>query len=127
MRRWVLFVVLLGVVVLTLPLAASAGGWAGSIYDKSECTYTKESNFLFCETTRTFESVRTEQMAFPDATCPSGTKLVSRTGTFLEVWRTFDGFEGHTPHSKNNVFGNDVPLLDQWHWESFTDTDLGCV
>ena len=38
MKRLMLFVVLLGAVALALPLVASAGGWAGSIYDKSECS-----------------------------------------------------------------------------------------
>ncbi len=127
MRRWVLFVVLLGVVALALPLTASAGGWAGSRYDKSECTYTKETNFLFCQSTFTVETVKTEQIAIPDETCPSGTRVFRRTGTFVEPWMVFDAFAGHTPHSKNNLFGNEVPLLGQEFWKDFTDTDLGCV
>ena len=126
MRRWVLFVVLLGVVALALPLAASPGGWAGSRYDKSECTYTKETNFLFCQTTFTVETVTSEQFAIPDETCPSGTRLVRRTGTFVEPWMAFDAYAGHTPHAKWNLFGDSSPLLGQEFWKDFTDTGLGC-
>jgi len=114
-------------VVLAVASTASAGGWAGSRYDKSECTYTKESNFLYCESTFTVEQFRTEQMAFPDASCLSGTRLVRRTGWFVEVWRVFDGFTGHVPVWRHNLFGNEVPLLGLEHWRDYTDTDLGCL
>jgi hypothetical protein len=127
MRRLVLSVMLLGVVALAFPLVASAGGWAGSRYDKSECTYTKESNLLYCQSTFTVETVKSEQIAIPDETCPSGTRVFQRTGTFVEPWMVFDGFEGHTPHAKGNLFGDEVPLLGQEFWKDFTDTDLGCV
>jgi hypothetical protein len=119
-------VVSLCLLALALPLAASAGGWAGSRYEKSECTYTKETNFLFCESTFTVETVKTEQIGLADETCETGTRLISRTGTFVEPWRVFDAFEGRTPHAKNNLFGNEFPLLGQEFWKDFTDTDLGC-
>ena len=126
MRKWALSVVVLAGIALAIPLLASAG-WAGSIYDRSECRYTKASNVLYCETTRRFANRMTEQMAIPDAACPSGTTLVSRRGTFVEVWRVFDAYAGRTPQRRNNLFGDDVPLLDRWHWQTFTDTPLGCV
>lgn len=122
--------VLLAAVVaaaLTFTATASAGGWAGSRYDKSECTYSKESDSLYCEGTFTFEEFRTEQMALPDASCPSGTRLIGRTGWFVEIWLGFDGYTGHVPVSKHNTFGNEVPLLGLEHWRDYTDTDLGCV
>jgi hypothetical protein len=127
MRKWVLSVVVLAVIALAIPLSAYAGGWAGSRYDKSECTYTKESNFLFCQTTFTVETVMTAQMAIADEACPSGTRLLRRTGTFVEPWTVFDAFEGHTPHAKWNLFGNEAPLAGQEFWKDFTDTDLGCL
>ena len=126
MRRWVLTALLLGLIVLTFPLAASAG-WGNSRYDKDDCTYTKESNVLFCETTFTVETVKTEEFAIPDETCPSGTRVTRRTGTFVEPWMVFDGFEGHTPQAKRNLFGNESPLLGQEFWKDYTDTNLGCV
>ncbi len=123
--------IILGLVVaavaLALPMAAIGGGWAGSRYDKSECTYSKDTNSLYCESTFSVESFMTEDRATPDASCPSGTRVTRRTGWFVEVWRVFDGYTGHAPVRHHNVFGNESPLFDLWHWRSFTDTDLGCV
>ena len=124
MKRLMLFVVLLGAVALALPLVASAGGWAGSIYDKSECSYSRDTNSLFCQTTVTVESARTEVMSFTDTSCPNGTRGVRRTGTHVEVTQFFDGFTGHTPVDNHHVFGNSFPVFIGWR--EFTDTDLGC-
>jgi len=127
MRKWVLSVVALALIALGIPLLASAGGWAGSRYDKSECTYTKETNFLLCQTTFTVETVTTEQFGIADEACPiTGTRLVRRTGTFVEPWMVFDAFQGHTPHEKRRLFGQSEPLIGQEFWKDFTDTDLGC-
>ena len=126
MRRFLLGLVV-AVVALALPIAASAGGWAGSRYDKTECTYSKETNSLFCESRFTVETFKTEQIAFPDAACPSGTRVISRTGWFVEPWRVFDGYTGHVPVSKHNTFGDEVPMLGLEFWRDFTDTALGCV
>ncbi len=93
MRRWVFTTLLLGLFMLAFPLAASAG-WGNSPYDKSDCTYTKESNFLFCETIVNHETVKTEQIGIADDSCPSGTRLFQRTGTFVEPTLVFDGFAG---------------------------------
>lgn len=125
MRNWVLSVVTLALIALAAPLVASAGGWAGSIYDKSECTYTKETNTLFCETARTTETFTTEQMTSPDATCASGLRLISRTGTRVEVTPVFDFYWGRAPVHTHNLGGNEG--LPSEHWENFTDTPLGCV
>jgi hypothetical protein len=126
MRRWVFTTLLLGLFTLAFPLAASAG-WGNSPYDKSDCTYTKESNFLFCETIVTHQTVKTEQIGIADDSCPSGTRLFRRTGTFVEPTLVFDAFEGHTPHANRNLFGDDVPLLGQEFWKDFTDTEIGCL
>ena len=126
MRRWVFTALLVVLAMLTVPIDASAG-WGNSPYEKSDCTYTKESNFLFCETIVNHETVKTEQVGIADESCPSGTRLVRRTGTFVEPTLVFDGFEGHTPHAHRNLFGNDVPLLGQEFWKEFTDTDGGCL
>ena len=127
MVRRVILGLLVAATVLVFPIAGSAGGWAGSRYDKSECTYSKATNSLFCESTFTVETFTTERMAFPEESCPSGTRGVSRTGWFVEVWRVFDAYTGHTPVRKHNVFGNESPVFGLEHWRDFTDTDLGCV
>ena len=72
------------------------------------------------------ESFQTQVLAFADESCPTGTRLVSRTGTFVEPTRVFDAFQGHVPNAKRNLFGNDVPLLGEEFWKDFTDTPLGC-
>jgi hypothetical protein len=125
MRRWVFTALPLALALLAFPLAASAG-WGNSPYDKHDCTYTKETNILFCETTILFETVKTEQMGIADESCPSGTRLVRRTGTYVEPRRVFDTYEGRTPHENRMLFGNDVPLFGQEFWRDFTDVDLGC-
>jgi hypothetical protein len=126
MRRWVFTALPLGLFVLSFPLVASAG-WGNSPYEKGDCTYTKETNFLYCETIVNFETFATEQLAFADESCPSGTRLVRRTGTFVEPRRVFDGYAGPAPNANRNLFGNDVPLFGQEFWKDFTDTDLGCL
>jgi hypothetical protein len=113
------------VAMLAFPLAASAG-WGNSAYDKDDCTYTKETNLLYCEGTILFETVKTEQMAIADASCSTGTRLIRRTGTYVEPTRVFDAYEGRTPHANRILFGNDVPLFGQEFWKDFTDVDLGC-
>ena len=126
MRRWVLFVVLLGVVALALPLTASAG-WGNSPYDKSDCTYSKETNSMYCETIVNHEVVKTEEVRIADASCPSGFRLFSRTGTFVEPTLVFDGFDGPSPNANRNTFGDDVPLLGEEFWKDFSDTEIGCL
>lgn len=126
MSKWVLSVVVLGLITLATPLAASAGGWAGSRYDKSEYTYTKESNVLFCQSTfAVVEENKTDEFAIPDDSCPLGTRTIRRAGRFGEPWMVFDGFEGRVPHAKYVLFGNESPT-GPGVWESFADTDLGC-
>jgi hypothetical protein len=71
--------------------------------------------------------VTTEQMGIADELCPSGTRLVRRTGTYVEPTRVFDTYEGRTPHANRILFEGDVPLLGQEFWKDFTDVDLGCL
>jgi hypothetical protein len=123
MRRWVFTALLLALAMLTFPLAAGAG-WGNSPYDKSDCTYTKETNFLFCEKTFSVETVTTEQIGITDGSCPSGTRLFRRTGILVESTRVFDGFDGPAPNANRNVLGDDVP---QVFWKDFTDTEIGCL
>ena len=126
MRR-VILGLLVAAIVLAFPIVGSAGGWAGSRYDKSECTYSKAPDSLFCESTYTVEIFTTERMSFSDESCPNSLRGVSRTGWFVEVFRVFDAYTGHTPVRQHNVFGNTSPLFGLEHWRDFTDTDLGCV
>lgn len=125
MRRWVFTALLLALAMLTFPLAAGAG-WAGSLYKKSECTYTKETNFLFCETTVMLETFTTEHRSFPDASCPSGTRGVDRTGTLVEPSRLTDTYAGPVPHAKWHLDHELAQLIGQEFWKDFTDTDTGC-
>ena len=126
MRKWVISVVALCLIALALPLAASAG-WAGSRYDKTECTYTKETRSLVCQSTFTVvEENRTDEFAIPDETCPLGTRSIRRTGTFTEPWIVFDFFSGGpVPHEKYHLGGIESPS-GPGVWSNFTDTDLGC-
>ena len=123
MRRWVFTALLFVLALLMFPLAASAG-WGNWPYDKSDCTYTKESHSLYCETIVTHETVKTEVLSIADESCPSGLRQTSRTGTFVEQTFVFDGFDGPAPNANRNTFGNDIPLLGLW--KDFTDTALGC-
>jgi hypothetical protein len=125
MRRWVFTALLLVLAMLTFPLAAGAG-WGNSRYDKSDCTYTKETNVLFCETTIMFEIVKTEQMGIADESCPSGTRLVRRTGTYVEPTRVFHYYQGRTPHENRILLWDDETLVGQEFWTDFTDVDIGC-
>ncbi|HKX47043.1 MAG TPA: hypothetical protein VJM06_00125 [Gaiellaceae bacterium] len=125
MRRWVFTALLLGLSTLTFPFAASAG-WGNSPYEKGDCTYTKETHSLYCETIVIHETVKTEVLSIADESCLSGLRQVSRTGTFVEPTFVFDGFDGPAPNANRNTFGDDVPLFGEEFWTDFTDTALGC-
>lgn len=123
MKRVIVATVVL--VALMTVGTASAGGWAGSRYEKSDCTYTKETDLLYCEATFSSETFVTEEFAIPDAGCPSGTRLVRRTGWRVETFLAWDLYSGRTPVRHRNIAGNEgFPDIT---WRDFTDVDLGCV
>jgi hypothetical protein len=117
--------VLLCLLALVFPIASNAG-WGGSRYEKSDCTYSKETNLLFCEETFTIETLQTEQMTIPDASCTSTLRLVRRTGTYVEPTRVWAIYEGHVPR-KRELTGDTTPVIGAEFWKDFTDVDLGCV
>jgi hypothetical protein len=111
-------------VALALPAIASAGNWAGSRYDKSDCTYTKETDSLFCEAWFTEEEFTTEQSAVADASCESGLRIIERTGWQVTTYRGWGVFTGRVPHARNEVVGNEDGFSVTWR--DYVDVDRGC-
>lgn len=104
---------------------ASAGGYAGSRYEKSDCTYTKSTNVLYCEARFRQEEQTTANLTVPDASCASGLRLVQRTGLLVTTFRGWGYFTGRVPLAKNEIAGDEDSFEESW--ENFTDVDLGCV
>ena len=123
MKKLMVATVLL--LALTSVGAASAGGWAGSRYDKSDCTYSKESNILYCEATFSHEGFATEDHAIADERCPNGLRLIRRTGWRTETWVGWDLYTGRTPVRHHSIAGNEGS--PEVSWRDFVDVDLGCV
>jgi hypothetical protein len=124
MRKLMLGLVL--VAALTLSATASAGGWAGSRYEKSDCTYDKAADTLFCEAFFSEEQQGvTEFRYLSDASCASGIRVIERTGTLVTTIRVWGVFTGRVPHAKNEDFGDEEPFGES-SWTNFTDVDLGC-
>jgi hypothetical protein len=114
------------IVALTFAAEANAGGWAGSRYDKSNCTYNKESNILYCEARFRGSAEQTTAFVYvSDSECASGTRVVERTGTLVETFRGWGYFTGHVPLSKNEIVGDEDSF--EFTWENFTDVDQGCL
>jgi hypothetical protein len=115
------------IIALLFAAQASAGGYAGSRYQKRECTYTKATNTLYCETQFTESTPTTVTMFVSDPTCvPSGTRVVQRTGTLVETFRVWDLYSGHVPLAKNGIGGDSAPVGDGT-WQDVVDTDMGCL
>jgi hypothetical protein len=126
MKRAIVVIIATALVIaLTSIGTASAGGWAGSRYEKSNCTYTKETNLLYCEATFTHEEFTSEDRAVTDESCPNGTRLIRRTGVRVDTWVGWDLYTGHTPVGHHSIAGNEG--LPETTWRDFTDVDLGCV
>jgi hypothetical protein len=121
------FAVLAAVVgLLAITGTASAGGWAGSRYAKDDCTYTRETNTLYCEALFTTEVFLTaEPLTIPDATCASTIRIVERTGWRATTIRGYGFFEGRTPVAHKEIVGNEVFVEEHWH--DYTDVSRGCA
>jgi hypothetical protein len=119
-------VVLAAVVgVLAITGTASAGGWAGSRYAKSDCTYDRGSDTLFCQAWFTSEEQVTEQFAAPDSTCPSTLRFFVRTGTRVTTFRGWGLFAGRTPVGHKELAGDEDGF--EISWRDVHDTALDCV
>ena len=73
--------------LLAMTGTASAGGWAGSRYAKSDCTYNRDTDTLFCAALFTSEEQATERFGMSDPSCTSAIRLVERTGTRVTTFR----------------------------------------
>lgn len=104
---------------------AAAAGWAGSRYQKSDCTYNQSTDRLYCVAKFSNEQYTTETFWVADTSCASGLRSSSRTGWLVTTWTGWDLYTGRVPQAKNNIGGNDEGFTETWH--DFTDTDLGCA
>jgi hypothetical protein len=107
---------------------ASAEGVGGSEYDKRACTYDKATNLLYCEawfTTAIPNSTATFFISDPSC-AHTGTRVIRRTGTLLETYRTWAYFTGHVPLAKNEIVGDEDSFEETW-MPGFVDEDLGCL
>jgi hypothetical protein len=116
------------IAALSLAAQASAGGYAGSGFEKSECSYTKETNTLYCVTTFTTSTPNATATIFVnDPRCaPSRTRVFQRTGTLVQEFRAWATFTGHAPVANHEIAGNES-AVGEGTWENFTDVDLGCL
>jgi len=130
MKRLGLLTALAAVVLfLAIPIAANAG-WVGSRYEKSDCTLfvhndgTKPS--LYCETYFIGpQEVFTDVLSVPDATCPSGFRLIQEVQTVEVTYFGYDFYIGPVPVAWFNTGGNEFPV--SYRLLSTVDTDLGCA
>ena len=125
MKGIALLLVLAGLFLGHATTANAAGGWGGSRYEKSDCTYSKETRTLFCEAWFTEESYTTEQFAVPDDSCASTLRLIELTGWQMTTYRGWGLFYGTVPHTANEIAGNEDGFTVTWR--DVTDRDLGCL
>jgi hypothetical protein len=117
--------VALAAAALAFTATASAGGWAGSRYDKGDCTYNKEVDSLYCEAWFTEENYITERFGVFDDSCESSIRIIERTGWLVTTYRGWGAFTGRIPHAKNEIAGNEDGFNDTWR--DYTDVDRGCL
>ena len=126
MRSAALVSLVAAAVVLVFPAITSAG-WAGSPYEKSQCTLFTQTGrpFLTCERTFTQVVVHTDVFTVADSSCASGQRLMRREQTVEETWRVFDFFDGPVPLAQFIVGGNEVPISSRLI--SDVTAPLGCA
>jgi hypothetical protein len=114
-------------VALAFAAQASAGGYAGSRFQKSDCTYTKTSNTLSCSALFTSSIPNSTATVYvDDPTCAgSQMRVFQRTGTLVETIRAEATFSGRVPLARNELFADEVPVSETW--ANYTDVDLGCL
>jgi len=115
--------------VSLLVAPSASAGWAGSRYEKSECTLqvTKSGRpFLFCETTFIVRFSFVDDFTVADSSCPSGERLMRREQTFEETWSGFDFYDGPAPVAQFAFAGNENPISSPRLLSDVT-TALGCA
>lgn len=125
MKRIALLLVIAGLFLGYATTANAAGGWGGSRYDKSDCTYSKETRTLYCEAWFTDEIHTTEQFVIADDSCTSTVRLIERTGWQMTTYRGWGLFNGPVPSAANEIAGDEDGFTVTWR--DYTDRDLGCL
>jgi hypothetical protein len=110
---------------LILASTAAAGGWAGSRYDKADCTYNKETDMVYCEARFTEESFTTQNLGLSDSSCPSTIRMIQRTGWRVTTYRGWGIFFGRVPVRHKEFAGNEDSFDETWR--DYIDVDLGCL
>jgi hypothetical protein len=113
-------------VFLVIPSTASAG-WAGSPYERSDCTLSVGHDgrpSLACGKFFVVTEQVTTDLQVADASCPSGFRTIRRVETVETTVHIIDFYDGPVPLAKFNTGGNTsgVPQV-----VSTVDTDLGCT
>jgi hypothetical protein len=104
---------------------ASAGGWAGSRYDREDCTYNAATDVLYCEAQFTQEEYTTMGIFGPFASCPSGYGSYERTGWLVTTWVGWDYYSGRAPVQVHNLgYGDEAQYEFTWH--DYTDVLIEC-
>jgi hypothetical protein len=111
--------------LLVIPSTAAAGGWAGSRYDKDDCTYNVDADSLYCEAWFTDEVFTTMQLGMSDLTCASTIRIIERTGWLVTTYRGWGSFFGRVPVHHKEFVGNEDGYEETWR--DYTDVDLGCL
>jgi hypothetical protein len=116
------------VVLLAIPSSAIAG-WAGSRYERSDCTPLVGDGGrpgLYCETL--FIGPQEEQsfvVSVADSRCPSGFREIQQLKTFEVTYLGYGYFNGPVPLPKFETLGNEFPV--SYRLISTVDIDLGCA
>jgi hypothetical protein len=103
------------VVFFAVPSSAIAG-WAGSRYEKSDCTLSTASQGgkpgLYCETyfIGPQEVQSGDLLLMPDDTCPSGVRHVQEMLTLEVTYFGYDFYDGPVPLAKFNTGGDEFPV-----------------
>jgi len=108
---------------------SASAGWAGSPYEKSQCTLSVNQNgrpFLYCERTFLDKFQLVEDFTVADSSCPSGERRMRRVQNFEWLWRSYDFYDGPVPLRQFNFGGNETPAGVEQLISEVT-TDLGCV
>ena len=128
MARATLFLSLTAFLLLLLIPGTASAGWAGSRYDHSECTLQADGGgrpSLTCQSSFLDTFLLVDELNVPDASCPSGQRVVRREQTIEETWIVFDFYNGPGPLARFNIAGNESPVSSRL--VSAVETSLGCA
>jgi hypothetical protein len=125
MGRALLTTIAVAAAVLAHGSTASAGGWAGSRYVKTDCIYEPDADLLYSDAWFTEETFTSLQMTVPDLTCDSTLRLVVRTGWIATTYHGWSVYSGRVPVRHLEILGNEESFEVSWH--DYGDEDQGCV